>query len=88
MIDEATGVINVFVPATVDITALIPTMTLSDYATANLTNGVPADFRQPVELVVSNNTAQRTYTVVVTVIGNWDGVWQQMEKKVLWGILY
>ena len=75
VIDEATGVINVFVPATVDITALIPTMTLSDYATANLTNGVPADFRQPVELVVSNNTAQRTYTVVVTVIGKPEAVY-------------
>lgn len=73
--DTYTGVINdddktisVFVPATLDITSLIPTITYSENATISPLSGMPTDFTNPVAYTVSNNTANATYTVTVTQI--------------------
>lgn len=67
-IDEAAKTITVYVPATVDITSLVPTITYSRNATVSPASGVAQDFSQPVTYLVENNTASATYTVSVIAI--------------------
>lgn len=68
IIDETAKTISVFVPAGTSLTALTPTITYSDNATISPLSGVAADFTNPVEYTVTNNTAQSVYTVTVTAI--------------------
>lgn len=68
VIDEANKTVSVYVPGTLDIRSLTPSMTVSDNAVTNILNGVATDFSAPVELVVTNNTARSVYTVTVTAI--------------------
>lgn len=62
-IDEAAKTITVFVPADVDVTKLVPSMTVSDNATVTPQNNATVDFTHPVEFTVENNTAKAVYTV-------------------------
>ncbi len=67
-IDQDTKTITIYVPASVDITALVPTITYSVNATITPASGVAQDFSEPVTYVVTNNSAQSTYTVNVIAI--------------------
>lgn len=67
-IDQDAKTITIYVPATVDITTLIPTITLSPNATVTPGSGVTQDFSEPVEYTVTNNSAESTYMVTVIAI--------------------
>ena len=67
-IDQDAKTITVYVPGTVDITSLVPTITFSANATVTPGTGVPQDFSQPVVYHVKNNSAESTYTVTVIAI--------------------
>ena len=64
-IDEAAKTISVFVPGGVDITKLVPNITVSENATVTPQSDMPLDFTNPVQFTVENNTAKATYTVTV-----------------------
>lgn len=67
-IDQDAKTITVYVPGTEDITALVPTITISENATVSPSSGVAQDFTNPVQYTVSNNSAQSVYTVTVIAI--------------------
>jgi len=69
-IDEAAKTITVYVPATVGLTGLVPTITYSANATITPASGVATDFSQPVVYKVSNNSAEATYTATVILLDN------------------
>ena len=64
-INEDNKTIMVYVPATLDIKSLTPTISFSENATISPASGVATDFTNPVTYTVSNNTANSTYTVTV-----------------------
>ena len=68
-IDEDAKTISVYVPADVDVTKLVPNITVSDNATVTPQSGTPVNFTNPVEFTVENNSAKAVYTVTVTPIG-------------------
>lgn len=68
-INESNKTITINVPQTVDITKLIPSITVSENATVAPVSGAPVDFTEPVIYTVTNNTATSTYTVTVKQIG-------------------
>ena len=67
-IDQEAKTITVYVPGSVDITNLVPTITYSQNATVTPSSGVPQDFTQPVSYTVTNNSAEATYVVTVIAI--------------------
>ncbi len=67
-IDEAGKSITVYVPASVGLSGLVPTITVSEYATVNPASGVATDFTEPVTYTVENNTAHNTYVATVIAI--------------------
>ena len=67
-IDQEAKTITVYVPATVDVTSLVPTITYSANATITPASGVAQDFSQPVAYHISNNSAEATYVVTVVAI--------------------
>ena len=67
-INQDTKTITVYVPATVDIKNLIPTITYSENATITPSSGTVQDFTSPVTYTVRNNSAESTYTVTVIAI--------------------
>ena len=67
-IDQEAKTITVYVPGTVDVTSLVPTITYSRNATVTPGSGVAQDFSQPVRYQVKNNSAEATYTVTVIAI--------------------
>lgn len=69
VINEANKTISVFVPNTLNLRSLTPTIVFSANATISPDNGVATDFTNPVQFTVKNNTAQAVYTVTVTAIG-------------------
>lgn len=64
-INEASKTIMVYVPASLDIKNLTPTIAYSENATISPASGIATDFTNPVTYTVSNNTANSTYTVTV-----------------------
>ena len=64
-INEDSKTIMVYVPASLDIKSLTPSITYSENATISPVSGVATDFTNPVTYTVSNNTASNTYTVTV-----------------------
>ena len=68
IIDEEAKTISVYVPATVDITAIAPEVVVSPNATVSPASGSSVDFTNPVQYTVDNNSAHAVYTVTVTVI--------------------
>lgn len=69
VINETNKTIMVYVPNSLDVTTLIPTFTVSANASTNHPSGIAIDFTNPVSFIVSNNSAQSTYTVTVMPIG-------------------
>ena len=67
-IDQQAKTITVYVPGSVDITSLVPTITFSANASVTPGSGVPQDFSQPVTYKVTNNSAESIYTVTVIAI--------------------
>lgn len=68
IIDDKNNTIDVTVPYQTDVTALIPTIILSDGATVEPASGIAQDFTNPVTYTVtSENGANREYEVTVTV---------------------
>ena len=67
-IDQTTKTITVYVPASIGLTNLVPTITYSANATITPASGVAQDFSQPVIYKVTNNSAESTYTVKVIAI--------------------
>ena len=64
-INEDTKNIMVYVPASLDIKKLTPTIAYSENATISPASGIATDFTNPVTYTVNNNTASNTYTVTV-----------------------
>ena len=64
-INENTKTIMVYVPASLDIKNLTPTIAYSENATISPASGIATDFTNPVTYTVDNNTASNTYTVTV-----------------------
>ena len=64
-INEESKTIMVYIPSSLDITSLTPTITYSDNATIAPASGAVTDFSSPVTYTVTNNTASSTYTVTV-----------------------
>ena len=67
-IDQDAKYIVVYVPASIGLTNLVPTITYSENATITPGSGVAQDFSQPVTYKVVNNSAESTYTVRVIAI--------------------
>ena len=65
IIDQENRNINVRVPTTTDVTNLIPTITTSEGAIVTPASGQAIDFTNPVDFIVSYNTASAVYTVTV-----------------------
>lgn len=64
-INEDTKTIMVYVPASLNIKNLTPTIAYSENATISPASGIATDFTNPVTYTVNNNTARNTYTVIV-----------------------
>ena len=64
-INEESKTIVVYVPVSLDIKNLTPTITYSENAAISPASGIVTDFTNPVTYTVSNNTANSTYTVTV-----------------------
>lgn len=64
-INENTKTIMLYVPASLDIKNLTPTIAYSENATVSPASGIATDFTNPVTYTVNNNTASNTYTVTV-----------------------
>ncbi len=64
-INEESKTIVVYVPVSLDIKNLTPTITYSENAVISPASGIVTDFSNPVTYTVSNNTANSTYTVTV-----------------------
>lgn len=67
-INEADHTITAFLPSSVDITKIVPTITLSEDATITPAGGVTTDFSSPVTYTVTDNTATATYTVSIQTV--------------------
>ena len=67
-IDQDAKTITVYVPASVGITNLVPTIIYSQNATITPASGVAQDFTNPVTYKVTNNSAESTYTVKVIAV--------------------
>ncbi len=67
-IDQEAKTITVYVPGSVNITDLAPTIICSANATVTPGSGVAQDFSQPVTYQVINNSAESTYTITVIAI--------------------
>ena len=64
-INEDSKTIMVYIPASLDIKSLTPTISYSSNATISPASGIATDFSNPVTYTVTNNTASSTYTVTV-----------------------
>lgn len=64
-INEAEHTVTFYLPGSVDITKLTPTIVVSEDATISPRSGVVTDFSQPVTYTVTDNTASTQYTVYV-----------------------
>lgn len=64
-INEAEHTITAFVPASVDVTKIVPTIEVGEDAVVYPASGVQTDFSEPVVYTVTDNTAVQTYTVTV-----------------------
>lgn len=64
-IDEESKTIMVYVPSSLDIKNLTPSITYSENATITPASNIATDFSNPVTYTVTNNTANSTYTVTV-----------------------
>lgn len=63
IINETAKTITCYLPKSVDITALVPTIEISEDATITPSTGTATDFSNPVIYHVDNNSAHSVYTV-------------------------
>ncbi len=70
IIDEPSKTITVYVPGSVDVKSIVPTIEYSANATISPLSGVATDFTEPVTYTVKNNTAESRYVVTVIAIGH------------------
>lgn len=68
IIDQEKKTITVYVPMSLGLSDLVPTITYSDNATVTPSSGVAQDFTNPVVYTVTNNSAKSEYTVTVIAI--------------------
>lgn len=68
LINQEAKTITVFVPNSVNVKALTPSITYSEYAKVTPASGVTQDFTDPVVYTVDNNTAHSEYVATVVVI--------------------
>lgn len=69
VIDNAAHTVHVNVPEGTNVTALTPSIEISDYATINPESGTPQDFTEPVEYTVtSENSDEQIWTVTVSLV--------------------
>lgn len=68
IIDQENKTITVYVPKSVGLTALIPTISYSTNATCSPLSGVPTDFTDPVTYTITNGSAESRYVVTVVAI--------------------
>ena len=68
-INEADHTITASLPSSVDVTKIVPTITLTEDATISPMGSVVTDFTNPVTYTVTDNTATATYTVTLQTIG-------------------
>lgn len=64
-IDEEYHTIQVYVPTTVEVTDLVPTVEVSEGAEVSPVSGQAVDFTNPVEFTVTYQSAKTVYTVTV-----------------------
>lgn len=67
-VNQAEHTITAYLPGSVDITALVPSIEISEDASITPAPGVPTDFSEPVVYTVTDNTATETYTVTVEAV--------------------
>ena len=67
-IDQTVKTITVYVPGSIGLTSLVPTIVYSQNASITPASGVAQDFTNPVTYTVKNNSAEATYTVKVIAI--------------------
>ena len=67
-IDQTAKTITVYVPGSIGLTSLVPTIVYSQNASITPASGVAQDFTNPVTYTVKNNSAEATYTVKVIAI--------------------
>lgn len=67
-IDQTAKTITVYVPGSIGLTSLVPTIVYSQNASITPATGVAQDFTNPVTYMVKNNSAEATYTVKVIAI--------------------
>lgn len=68
IIDQESKNITVYVPGDADLTALVPSVEVSEGALCQPASGVAQDFTRPVVYTVTNGTASAQYTVTVIAI--------------------
>lgn len=64
-VNEADHTVTFYLPGSVDVTKLTPSITVSEDAVVSPRSGVVTDFSQPVVYTVTDNTAETQYTVYV-----------------------
>lgn len=67
-IDQAAKTITLYVPKSIGVTKLVPTISHSANATISPASGVAQDFSKPVTYTVTNNSAKSEYVVTVVAI--------------------
>jgi molybdopterin-binding protein len=73
VIDDVEHTVQLDVPAGTNVTALIPTIEISDFATIDPASGTPQNFTQPVEYTVTaENGDEQIWTVTVTLLTSSD----------------
>jgi len=68
IINQENKTIVVYVPQSIGVTALVPTISYSVNATCSPLNGVPTDFSSPVTYTITNGSAESKYVVTVIAI--------------------
>ena len=75
-IDESTKEIAATVPMGTDVSALVPTITVSNGASIDPVSGMATDFTQPITYTVTaEDGSQASYTAIVTVENPFFGIW-------------
>jgi len=70
-IDNTNYTVSLTVPTGTDVTTLIPSISVSDYATVSPSSNVAQDFTNPVTYTVTaQDGSTQAYTVTVTVAGS------------------
>lgn len=82
-VNEAEHTVTFYLPGTVDVTKLVPTITVSEDAQVSPRSGVVTDFSSPVVYTVTDNTAVSTYTVKVEVVSKPKAIFLGSEKAMV-----